>query len=98
MFKIFVKDALCVKNPSQKLCLMVCIPLCLCLNFLGLTFPWTLFWGCLEQEMEKILFLWLLTGFQRWHILFHAKRWMMLVTLLIYSLKKWCAFMAYQEA
>lgn len=45
MFKIFVEDAMCVKRPNQKLCLTVCILLCLYLNFLGLMSSWTLFWG-----------------------------------------------------
>jgi len=91
----FVITALCVNRINLRLSLMDYILLCMFLNILGLTFLWTLLWGCQKQRMERILCLWLLTGFLKWHTSYLARRWMMLVMWLNYFSRKYWNFMDY---
>lgn len=74
------------------------ILLCLSLIFLGLTYLWTLFQGCLRQGMARIPSLWRCIGSLRWHSSYQARNLMMLAMLLTCYLKKWCISMDYQEA
>ena len=67
-----------VKRPNQKSNLMVCTLLYLFLIALGLILKWTLYWVCHEFKERKIIFLWLLTDFPKWLILFLVKKLMML--------------------
>jgi len=75
----FMITAFCVKRLNLRLSLMDYILLCMFLNMLGLTFLWTFLWGCLKQRMERIMCLWLLIGFLKWHTSYLARRWMMFV-------------------
>src|SRR6266540_4053933 len=63
---------------------MVFICLFLFLVHLGRIFRWILFWDCLGLSGGEIVFLWLLIGFLKWHILYHVTRATMLHTLLIF--------------
>ncbi|XP_057990624.1 uncharacterized protein LOC131173000 [Hevea brasiliensis] len=59
----------------------------------GLICPWTLSWDCLGHKGVMIQFLLLWIGFQKWLILSHVTKIMMLHMLLIYSLERLLGYM-----
>jgi hypothetical protein len=78
MKRDIVDDVSLVSKLSPKCSTTVCIPLSLFLVNHGLIFQWILCWVYLGLNMGKIQFLLLWTNFQKWHILFHVTKLMML--------------------